>query len=178
MKREMIEKVIRSMMKYETVNIELLGVTEDERARELAVFIKRDIKEDMAQSAQETLEQSIKGIKLMNRKEINQVLEEVVRVADVDAIMKVVDHMESIAHKRLEELGNSCIEITKSQLVEQREEFKALLSDLKLVIENDITATKVNGVSKEVTLEDKLELIEEEWLMFKENLLEHLGVHL
>ncbi len=43
MKREIIEKVIRAMMKYDAVKVELLGLVEDERAKELVEFVYEDI---------------------------------------------------------------------------------------------------------------------------------------
>lgn len=194
MKREMIEKVIRAMMKYDTVKVELLGLVEDERAKELAEFVY----EDILREEQEERTRAIEAI--LNR--FAETLSE-------DARKKIMTEEYSFAsYKRyinairaswlesaldLQELGlgveYETVNNFTEKVVEQKnnikrqtlnDELKCLLSKLQDFIENSDSLKSVveNGSTREVTDEDKLELIKSEWEKVKGLLFEQLCVDL
>ena len=194
MKREMIEKVIRAMMKYDTVKVELLGLVEDERAKELAEFVYEDISKEEQEERTREIEVILNGsAETLSEDTRKKIMTEEYSFTSYKRYINAIraSWLESVLD--LQELGlgveYETVNNFTEKVVEQKnnikrqtlnDELKYLLSNLQDFIENSDSITSVveNGSTREVTDEDKLELIKSEWEKVKGLLFEQLCVDL
>lgn len=194
MKREMIEKVIRAMMKYDTVKVELLGLVEDERAKELAEFVYEDIlKEEQEERTRaieailnrfaETLSEDVRK-KIMTEEYSFTSYKRYINAIRASWLESVLDLQElglGMEYETINKFTEKVVE-QKNNIKRQslNDELKYLLSNLQDFIENSdsITSLVENGSTREVTDKDKLDLIKSEWEKVKGLLFEQLCVDL
>lgn len=194
MKREMIEKVIRAMMKYDTVKVELLGLVEDERAKELAEFVYEDILKEEEEERIREIEAILNGFadtlsedtrkKIMTEEYSFTSYKRYINAIRASWLESVLDLQELGLGVEYETVNNFTEKVVeqKNNIKRQtlNDELKYLLSNLQDFIENSDSITSVveNGSTREVTDEDKLELIKSEWEKVKGLLFEQLCVDL
>lgn len=194
MKREMIEKVIRAMMKYDTVKVELLGLVEDERAKELAEFVYEDIlKEEQEERTRaieailnrfaETLSEDVRK-KIMTEEYSFTSYKRYINAIRASWLESVLDLQElglGMEYETINKFTEKVVE-QKNNIERQtlNDELKYLLSNLQDFIENSDSITSIveNGSTREVTDKDKLDLIKSEWEKVKGLLFEQLCVDL
>lgn len=194
MKREMIEKVIRAMMKYDTVKVELLGLVEDERAKELAEFVYEDILKEEEEERIREIEAILNGFadtlsedtrkKIMTEEYSFTSYKRYINAIRASWLESVLDLQELGLGVEYETVNNFTEKVAeqKNNIKRQtlNDELKYLLSNLQDFIENSDSITSVveNGLTREVTDKDKLELIKSEWEKVKGLLFQQLCVDL
>lgn len=194
MKREMIEKVIRAMMKYDTVKVELLGLVEDERAKELAEFVYEDILKEEEEERIREIEAILNGFadtlsedtrkKIMTEEYSFTSYKRYINAIRASWLESVLDLQELGLGVEYETVNNFTEKVVeqKNNIKRQtlNDELKYLLSNLQDFIENSDSITSVveNGLTREVTDKDKLELIKSEWEKVKGLLFQQLCVDL
>ncbi len=194
MKREIIEKVIRAMMKYDAVKVELLGLVEDERAKELVEFVYEDILKEEEEERIREIEAILNGFaETLSEDTRKKIMTEeysftsykryinAIRASWLESVLDLQELGLSVEYETVNNFTEKVVE-QKNNIKRQtlNDELKYLLSNLQDFIENSDSITSVveNGLTREVTDKDKLELIKSEWEKVKGLLLQQLCVDL
>ena len=174
--------------------MELLGLVEDERAKELAEFVYEDISKEEQEERTREIEVILNGsAETLSEDTRKKIMTEEYSFTSYKRYINAIraSWLESVLD--LQELGlgveYETVNNFTEKVVEQKnnikrqtlnDELKYLLSNLQDFIENSDSITSVveNGSTREVTDEDKLELIKSEWEKVKGLLFEQLCVDL